>query len=31
MTTLTESDVETAALAWRSGLSWRMTHGPDIT
>ena len=31
VTTLTESDVETAALAWRPGLSWRITHGPDIT
>ena len=30
MTTLTESDVENAALAWLEGLDWRIAHGPDI-
>ena len=30
MTTLTEADVESAALAWLSGLGWRVAHGPDI-
>ena len=30
MTTLTETDVEQAALEWLSGLSWRVAHGPDI-
>ena len=28
--TLTESDVEQAALEWLEGLGWRTTHGPDI-
>ena len=28
--TLTESDVEQAALAWLKGLGWQMAHGPDI-
>ena len=30
MTTITEADVEQAALAWLSGLGWQMPHGPDI-
>ena len=30
MTTLTEADVEQAALDWLSGLGWRVAHGPDI-
>ena len=30
MTTLTESDVEQAALAWLEGLSWNVAHGPDL-
>ena len=30
MTTLTEADVESAALSWLSGLGWRVAHGPDI-
>ena len=30
MTTLTEADVEHAALEWLSGLNWRVAHGPDI-
>ena len=30
MTTLSESDVEQAALAWLEGLGWRTAHGPDI-
>ena len=30
MTTLTEADVEAAALSWLSGLRWRVAHGPDI-
>ena len=29
MTTLTESDVEDAALAWLESFGWRVTHGPD--
>ena len=28
--TLTESDVEQAALDWLEGLGWRTAHGPDI-
>ena len=31
MTPLSEAEVETAALAWRAGLGWRITNGPDIT
>ena len=31
MTTLTESDVEQAALDWLSELGWHVTHGVDIT
>ncbi len=30
MTTLTESTVEDAALAWLEGLDWQVAHGPDI-
>ena len=30
MTTLTESDVEQAALGWLEGLGWQVAHGPDI-
>ena len=30
MTTLTESDVETAALDWLATLGWQVAHGPDI-
>ena len=30
MTTLTEADVEQAALAWLEDLGWRVAHGPDI-
>ena len=30
MTTLTEADVEQAALSWLRGLGWRVSHGPDI-
>ena len=30
MTTITEADVEAAALAWLSGLGWQVAHGPDI-
>ena len=30
MTTLSESDVEQAALAWLEGLGWWVAHGPDI-
>ncbi len=30
MTTLTEADVEAAALDWLEGLGWRVGHGPDI-
>ena len=30
MTTLTESDVEQAALAWLDNLGWSVAHGPDI-
>ena len=29
-TTLTEADVEQAALDWLSGLGWNVAHGPDI-
>ena len=29
-TTLTEADVEQAALDWISALGWQVTHGPDI-
>ena len=30
MTTLSESDVEEAALTWLVELSWQVAHGPDI-
>ena len=30
MTTITESDVEEAALAWLAELGWQVAHGPDI-
>ena len=30
MTTITEADVEQAALEWLSALGWRVAHGPDI-
>ena len=30
MTTLTEADVEQAALDWLSGLGWQVLHGPDV-
>ena len=30
MTTITEADVEHAALDWLRGLGWRVAHGPDI-
>ena len=30
MTTLTEAEVEQAALEWLSSLGWQAAHGPDI-
>ena len=30
MTTLTEADVEQAALNWLAALGWQVAHGPDI-
>ena len=30
MTTLTEADVEQAALEWLRDLGWQLAHGPDI-
>ena len=30
MTTITEADVEQAALEWLSALGWKVAHGPDI-
>ena len=30
MTTLTEADVEAAALEWLTALGWQVAHGPDI-
>ena len=30
MTTLSEADVEQAALAWLHGLGWQVAHGPPI-
>ena len=30
MTTLTEADVEQAALDWLSGLGWQVVQSPDI-
>ena len=29
MTTLTEADVEEAALEWLANLGWQTAHGPD--
>ena len=31
MTTLSESEVEQAALDWLEGLCWSVAHGPDIS
>ena len=31
MTTITENDVESSALAWLSDLGWQVLHGPDIS
>ena len=31
MTTLTESDVEAAALEWLAALGWQVAHGPDVS
>ncbi len=30
MTTITEADVEQAALDWLKGFGWQVSHGPDI-
>ena len=30
MTTISEADVEQAALDWLSALGWKVAHGPDI-
>ena len=30
MTTLTEADVEAAALDWLASVGWEAAHGPDI-
>ena len=30
MTTITEAEVERAALDWLSDLGWGVAHGPDI-
>ena len=30
MTTITEADVEQAALGWLAGVGWQAVHGPDI-
>ena len=30
MTTITEADVESAALDWLSAVGWQVAHGPDI-
>ena len=30
MTTITEADVEAAALDWLAGLGWKVAHGPAI-
>ena len=30
MTSLTEADVEAAALEWLRDLGWQTVHGPDI-
>ena len=29
-TTLTEADIEQAALAWLHGFGWQVAHGPPI-
>ncbi len=31
MAQMTESDVESAALAWLGAVGWRIAHGPDIS
>lgn len=31
MTTLTEADVEDAALEWLAALGWQVVHGPDFS
>ncbi|MCP9441171.1 MAG: hypothetical protein NNA20_01130 [Nitrospira sp.] len=31
MSAFTESDVESAALAWLRALGWMVAHGPDIS
>ena len=31
MTTITEADVEHAALNWLEGLDWRIAHGPNLS
>ena len=30
VTTITEADVEQAALDWLEGLGWQVAHGPDV-
>ena len=30
MTTLTEADVEQAALTWLSEIGWQVAHGPSV-
>ena len=30
MTTISEADVEQAALDWLSAVGWQIAHGPDI-
>ena len=30
MTTITEADVEQAALGWLAGVGWQVKHGRDI-
>ena len=30
MTTITEADVERAALSWFASLGWQVAHDPDI-
>ena len=30
MTTITEAEVEQAALSWLEGVGWQVAHGPDI-
>ena len=30
MTTITEAEVEQAALGWLAGLGWAVAHGPNI-